>query len=164
MARSEPIAEASFAEILALSSPGTAIAATIPRKATTTRLTADQVFSLLWPRGSQARVQHLEHYQPYSQPALLDRLLTAAAHDERLPVIDVTDVDWATRYVGAVADHGSVELVAPAEHFQALGDAVRLVPALAVDRDVLRVYGEVRKIVRAGSRIGARVEIREAVQ
>jgi hypothetical protein len=32
-------------------------------------VTADQVFSMLWPRGSQARSTHLQHYQPSGPPA-----------------------------------------------------------------------------------------------
>jgi hypothetical protein len=38
------------------------------------------------------------------------------------------------------------------------------VPAIGIDRDVLRVYGEVRGIVRSGSELQAVVDVREAVQ
>jgi hypothetical protein len=38
------------------------------------------------------------------------------------------------------------------------------VPVIAVDRDVLRVYGEARQITRIGDQLRAVVEIREALQ
>jgi ATP-dependent Lhr-like helicase len=126
--------------------------------------TADQVFSMLWPRGSQARAQHLQHYQPYAGPPSLDRLLAAAAHDERLQTVDVTQPDWLSRYTDEIARHGAVVLVAPAGHAEALSDALRTVPVIGVDRDVLRVYGEVRQLARSGNELRAVVEVREAVQ
>jgi hypothetical protein len=37
-------------------------------------------------------------------------------------------------------------------------------PTIAVDRDVLRVHGEVRQITRIGDQFRAVIEIREALQ
>lgn len=125
---------------------------------------ADQIFSMLWPRGSQARAQHLQHYQPYASPQLLDRLLVNAAHDEQLQTVDVTQPGWPDRYVHEMAQHGIVALEAPAGQARALGDALRAVPAIGIDRDVLRVYGEARQITRIGSQLRAVAEIREALQ
>lgn len=127
-------------------------------------LTGDQVFSLLWPRGGAARIHHLQHYQPYTEPPVLDRLLAAAAHAQRLPAVDVSTADWITRYRAAIVEHGAVDLVAPTDKSPALADAVRSVPALGVDRDVLRVYGEVRQVLRTGGHLRARVEILEVMQ
>jgi ATP-dependent Lhr-like helicase len=126
--------------------------------------TADQVFSMLWPRGSQARTQHLQHYQPYAGSPSLDRLLAAAAHDERLQTVDVTQPDWLSRYTHEIAQQGAVILIAPAGQAGALSDALRTVPAFGVDRDVLRVYGEVRELARSGNELRAVVDVREAVQ
>ncbi|WP_433346920.1 protein DpdJ [Micromonospora sp. CA-111912] len=129
-----------------------------------TSFTPDQVFSLLWPRGNKARVQHLQHYQPYAPTPILDRLLAQAAHDERLPVVNVDDVDWLDNYRTAVRDRGAVVLVAPAQRMRAFSTALRTVPAVAVDRDVLRVYGDVRTITRDGDNLRATIEVREATQ
>ena len=129
-----------------------------------TGLTPDQVFSLLWPRGNKARVQHLQHYQPYAPTSILDRLLAQAAHDERLPVINVADADWLDRYKTAVRDRGAVVLVAPTQQMQAFSTALRTVPAVAIDRDVLRVYGDVRAITREGNNLRAMIDVREAAQ
>ncbi|MFI7578003.1 protein DpdJ [Micromonospora sp. NPDC049497] len=129
-----------------------------------TSLTADQVFSLLWPRGSKARVQHLQHYQPYAGTQIIDRLLAQAAHDERLPVVNVDYPDWLAAYTAAIRDRGAVVLVAPVQQTQTFGAALRTVPAVTIDRDVLRLYGDVRAVARDGGYLRATIEIREAAQ
>ena len=55
-------------------------------------------------------------------------------------------------------------LTAPADQSAALSRALRAVPALPVDRDVLRVYGEVREVLRAGAEVRATIHIQEAMQ
>jgi ATP-dependent Lhr-like helicase len=129
-----------------------------------TTLTADQVFSILWPRGSAARNRHLEHYQPYATNPLLDRLLVSAAHDEQLPEVDVTLPDWTDQYRTALSHNGAAVLIASTEHSDQLGRAVRSVPAIAIDRDALRVYGNVHKTARLGTQLRAVVHIPEADQ
>jgi hypothetical protein len=130
----------------------------------TGRRTADQVFSLLWPRGLQARTQHLQHYHPFAPPPVLDRLLVGAAHDERLPRLDVSAEGWREQYRAVIAERGAVELTAAATHLDDLARAVRAVPATPVDLDVLRVFGSVRSFRRLGDRAVARVELGEAQQ
>lgn len=127
-------------------------------------LTADQVFSLLWPRGAGAEVRHLFHYQPYGPPPLLDRRLVEAAHDLQLPEVDVTVSEWTDTFQAKLARHGAVDLVAPAERRGDLAAAVRSVPLLPVDRDVLRIYGEARRVVQDGAVLRVLIEIREVLQ
>ncbi|MET9218647.1 protein DpdJ [Streptomyces sp. NPDC003300] len=129
------------------------------------RLSADQAFSLLWPRGRDARTHHLRYYQPYlDRPPVLDRLLAAAAHDEQLPRIDVTEEGWEQRYQAAITQHAAVELTADTNAAAALSDAVVRVPVLTVDWDVLRLYGEIQGMRRDGGQWRVRVDIREATQ
>lgn len=128
------------------------------------RLTADQVFSLLWPRGSRARAQHLQHYQPYEGSPLLDRLLVQAAHDERLSVIDVTDATWPDRYTAEMHKRGAVIIAAPVTSAREFGSALQMIPALAIDHDVLRVFGEVATVTRQDGQLRATIELREAAQ
>ena len=97
-------------------------------------------------------------------PPLLDRLLVIAAHDERVNAVDVTQPDWLRRYADEIARHGVVALDAPTGQAGALSEALRVVPAFGIDRDVLRVYGEIRELARAGNQLSALVDIREAVQ
>ena len=128
------------------------------------QLSADQAFSLLWPRGRQARTQDLQHYQPYADAPVLDRLLVRKAHYDRLPEVDVTANDWAMTYQKVMADNGAAELTCPAGEAQALAEALIRVPALPVYRDVLRVYGEMRGYARHRDVLRVRVELREAAQ
>ncbi|MFE9324120.1 protein DpdJ [Nocardia sp. NPDC052278] len=128
------------------------------------RFGTDQVYSLLVPRGTEARSQHLQHYQPFAEPALLDRLLAEAAHSEQLIVIDVTNVGWRESYIREVRTRGAVILAAPTDSLRELTVAIRVVPTLAVDRDVLRVFGHVRGVRRGSGVIHAIVEIREFAQ
>ncbi|UOE21932.1 DEAD/DEAH box helicase [Thermobifida halotolerans] len=130
-------------------------------------LAADQVFSLLWPRGDRARNHHLEYYQPFgnaNRPTVLDRMLAEAAHDEQLPRITVTEAGWEERYRRAIADARAVELICPTSERAALSEALLRVPALSVDLDVLRVYGDVISINRYGREFRCRVELLETEQ
>jgi len=122
----------------------------------------DQIYSLLVPRGALARTQHLVHYQPYSRSQLIDPLLVRAAHEERLPTIDVTVDSWIDMYASAARETPRLALVAPVDSIDRLARAVRRIPAVAVDRDVLRLYGSVARIVRSEGMVRAIVEVREA--
>jgi len=130
----------------------------------TVAMNADQVFSMLWPRGNPARVAHLDHYQPYSERPILDRLLAYAVHEEQLPAVDVTLDGWHQEYRAQLVSHNAVELVADTTRGADLAQAILDVGVTAVDRDVLRVYGEVTATRRLGGELRARVELREAVQ
>ncbi|KAB8170795.1 DEAD/DEAH box helicase [Streptomyces sp. 3MP-14] len=127
-------------------------------------LSADQAFSLLWPRGRQARTLDLQHYQPYADEPVLDRLLVRTAHDDRVPRVDVTAAEWVTAYQKTMSKSAAVDLVCPAGATHALAQAVIAVPGLRVDRDVMGLFGEVRGYVRNGNEVCVRVELREAVQ
>lgn len=123
---------------------------------------ADQIYSILMPRGSEARIQHLKHYQPYSPNPRLDPLLVRAAHEEQLPVIDVTDPVWAENYARELTAHARVRLSASVDNLRQFTRALREVPAIAVDRDVLRLHGAVAKLARSAGEINAIVELTEA--
>lgn len=130
-----------------------------------TGLSADQVFSLLWPRGAQVRNQHLNNYQPYisfDSPAVHDRLLVETAHDERLPLIPLDETDWTTRYRTELPRAGAVWLTCPIGERARLAAAIAWVPALSVDHDVLRVYGTVTETMRHHGEFRVRVELRES--
>lgn len=127
-------------------------------------LGADQVFSLLWPRGNGARNRHLQHWQPYDQRMLHDRLLAHAVVDRPVPTIDITDSDWTDRYRDLLAASDVVELQAPADARALLGEAIRRVGVLAIDRGALRIYGRLGRLTHVGGRIAARVTVLEADQ
>ncbi|GII65349.1 hypothetical protein Skr01_54340 [Sphaerisporangium krabiense] len=132
-------------------------------------LSADQIFGMLWPRGFDARSQHLRHYQPYvdyEHPPVLDRLLLEKIVDEHLPRIDLTHPDWERAYQSSLGSDplGAVELTCPASDSRRLGEVLRRVPALPVDRDVLRTYGEVTGVRRAAGLFVVRIELQEVAR
>ncbi len=127
-------------------------------------LNADQVSSMLWPRGRQARTQDLQHRQPYTAPPVLERLLVQAAHDDRLPRIDVTDSTWVQKYQAELTQNSAIELVCHGGDEAAMAQAVSCIPVIRVDHNVLGIYGEVRGILRQENEIRVRVELREASQ
>ncbi|OEU95745.1 protein DpdJ [Streptomyces oceani] len=130
----------------------------------TKQLTADQAFSVLWPRGRQARTQDLQHYQPYADAPVLDRLLVRAAHSDRLPQVDVTTNGWELAYQQAMSDSGAADLICPADASHSLAKALVRVPALPIHRDVMVVHGEIRGYARHRDELRVRVELREATQ
>ncbi|MFB6698020.1 protein DpdJ [Streptomyces rubiginosohelvolus] len=130
----------------------------------TKQLTADQAFSMLWPRGRQARTQDLQHYQPYADEPVLDRLLVREAHSDHLPQVDITTNDWDLAYQKAMSDSGAVDLICPADASHCLAKALVRVPALPVHRDVMVVHGEIRGYARHRDVLRVRVELREATQ
>ena len=76
----------------------------------------------------------------------------------------MTKPGWREEYTEALGQRGIVALTAPAGEPAALGHALRAVPAISVDSDALRVYGEVRQVARHGAELRAVVDVREAVQ
>lgn len=95
---------------------------------------------------------------------MIDRLLIEAAHDENLPTIDVTELGWEKRYQQALAETGAVELVCPVSDRASFSDAISRIPVVPIDRDVLRVYGDLESVTRFGYVYKAKVELREAMQ
>jgi ATP-dependent Lhr-like helicase len=127
-------------------------------------LTSDQVFSLLWPRGSQARNRHLQHWQPYEPHLIHDRLLAHAVVSRPVPEIDITQPHWPDQYRTHLATVDAVELHAPSHDRTHFADAVRHVGTISIDRGPLRIYGHLGRIVHTGSSLTARVSITEAEQ
>lgn len=124
-------------------------------------LSSDQVFSLLWPRGAQARRQKLDHYQPYSGPPLLDRLLAVAALNERYPEISVIEEEWQERYRESIASSQVVQLVAPAENGKEMAAAIRRALAIRIEAGTLAAFGTLRRFVNNGQQLHARIELQQ---
>ncbi|MFC8244005.1 protein DpdJ [Streptomyces chartreusis] len=130
-------------------------------------LTSDQAFSMLWPRGDQARNHHLESYQPYrdsEQPAVLDRLLVSMVHAHDIPRIDAMTEDWITQYQKVLAHGPEVELALPLNQPELLRSVLLQVPLIVVDREVMRLFGEVVQVSRDHQQVLVRVVIKESEQ
>jgi hypothetical protein len=130
-------------------------------------LTSDQAFSMLWPRGDQARNHHLESYQPYrdsEQPAVLDRLLVATVHAQDIPRIDATAKDWVEQYQKMLIHEREVELTLPLNLPELLRSVLLQVPLILVDREVMRLFGEVVQVSRDHQQVLVRAVIKESEQ
>ncbi|MGW4623767.1 protein DpdJ [Streptomyces sp. NPDC004592] len=130
-------------------------------------LTSDQAFSMLWPRGDQARNHHLESYQPYrdsEQSAVLDRLLVAAVHTQDVPRIDGTAKDWIEQYQKMLAQVREVDVTLPLNQPEALRAVMLQVPLVDVDRDVMSLFGEVTQVSRDHEHVLVRCVIKESEQ
>ncbi|GAA4485051.1 hypothetical protein GCM10023191_009050 [Actinoallomurus oryzae] len=134
----------------------------LPRKTS-----PDQAFSILWPRGDQARNYHLDSYQPYravDNPRILDRLLAAAVHTQAWPRLDATTPDWHTRYVQALSSHPAAEVVVPLDRPDLLRRVLLNIPALRVDRGNLKLFGEVTQVYRDSRKVVVKAVIKESEQ
>lgn len=127
-------------------------------------LNPDQVFSLLWPRGINARNRHLQHWQPYEPRLVHDRLLTHAVISRLVPTIDVTQPDWTEQYRDQLGTADTIDLQAPSQQRPQFAAAIRLVGTLSVDRGPIRVYGHVGRVAHTGHNITARITLDEAEQ
>ncbi len=136
----------------------------LPGVKAATAMTADQVYSLLWPRGVAARNHHLEFWQPYTEGILIDRLLLAAVVQRPVPEIDVAVVNWPHSYRLALAEAEEVDLVAPLSRRDLVSAAVRRVAAIPVDRGALRVYGHLGRFELTEQVMKVRISVAEAFQ
>jgi ATP-dependent Lhr-like helicase len=127
-------------------------------------MTADQVFSLLWPRGESARNHHLEHWQPFMESQIIDRLLISVVVERPAPQLDVSVDDWPSRFQSVLAEGDDVDLVAPAGRRDLLAAAIRRVPAIPVDRGALRVFARLGRVEASGPRLTTRCTVAEAYQ
>ncbi|GAA2505939.1 hypothetical protein GCM10010406_48200 [Streptomyces thermolineatus] len=130
-------------------------------------LSADQAFSMLWPRGDQARNHHLESYQPYrdnERPTVLDRVLVATVHTQDAPRIDGTAGDWAEQCQKKLAQVREVDVALPLNRPELLRAAMLQVPLVEVDRNVMRLFGEVVQVSRDHQHVLVRVVVKESEQ
>ncbi|SFL60852.1 protein DpdJ [Streptomyces pini] len=131
------------------------------------KISPDQAFSILWPRGDQARNYHLDSYQPYravDNPQILDRLLAAAVHTQAWPRLDATSPDWPAMYAQVLSSHPAAEVVVPLDRPKLLRHVLLNIPALRVDRGSLKLYGEVTQVYRDNREVVVKAVIKESEQ
>ncbi|MGW3809334.1 protein DpdJ [Micromonospora sp. NPDC005113] len=127
-----------------------------------TLLPADQIFSLLWARGSTARDQELAHWQPYHTDRLLDRALLSNLVERPVVRVDVSSSTWVDQYVAAFGEADIVDLVAANGSADCLAAALRRTAAIPVDRGPLRVNAQLERMHSIGVDLAARVTLAEA--
>ena len=88
-------------------------------------LSVDSAFSMLWLRGAQARSQRLDHWHPYRQNVVVERLVLNEAVHDGASVIDVTEPGWIDDYAQAMEADARVLLSAPYPRRSDLARALR---------------------------------------
>jgi superfamily II DNA or RNA helicase len=127
-------------------------------------LSSDAAFSLLWLRGPQARLQRLEHWHPYRDNVVVERLTLENVLQDRTPTVDVTQPDWLEVYIKAIENDGRVVLTAPYPHRATLAESIRQVMVIAAELNGLRVYGRVTGIRQRHGTLQASVSLAEEPQ
>ncbi|WP_045820825.1 protein DpdJ [Williamsia herbipolensis] len=127
-------------------------------------LSVDSAFSMLWLRGAQARSQRLDHWHPYRENVIVERLvLDEAVHDGAVK-IDVTEPGWIDAYTQAMGADARVLLTAPYTHRADLARALRAATAKPIERGGLRVFGRVRAISQRRGSMTAILSLAEELQ
>lgn len=127
-------------------------------------LTPDMAFSMLWLRGAAARAQRLEHWHPFRDDVLVDRLAVCRSLSHGLAVVNVTKSDWRDEYVVAVERDGRATLEAPYRQRESISGALRTVAVTPIDRNGLRVYGRVAALTQTHGFIRAVISLAEELQ
>lgn len=127
-------------------------------------LTSDAAFSLLWLRGPQARVQRLEHWHPYRDNVVVERLTLETVLPGRTSTVDVTQPGWLEDYIKAIENDGRVVLISRYPQRATLADSIRQATVTAADRNGLRVYGRVTGIHQRRGTLQATLSLSEEPQ
>ncbi|MGY1680619.1 protein DpdJ [Geodermatophilus sp. SYSU D01176] len=127
-------------------------------------LTSDAAFSLLWLRGPQARVQRLEHWHPYRDNVVIERLALESVIRDRTTAVDVTRPHWLEDYIKAIESDGRVVLTAPYPQRAVLAESIRQATVTAAERNGLRVYGRITGILQRHGTLQANFSLAEELQ
>lgn len=127
-------------------------------------LNLDSAFSMLWPRGHDARNQRLQHWQPFRDDVLIERLILDDVVRDRALAVDATSSDWLDGYLTALSVDGRVRLTAPDSARADLAVAIRTCLATPVERSGLRVYPRLEGLDRRLGLWHARMAFAEELQ
>jgi hypothetical protein len=122
------------------------------------------LYAMLWPKGSQLRVEALRAWSPYEPIPACDRLLVLAAIDHTIQRISMDEADWFTLFAEAIARDGSVDIYGPASNPRHFSDALLAVGANPVDSETLLVHARITGVRTEGDQFIANFELPEAYQ
>lgn len=124
-------------------------------------MTLEQVYSLLWPRGRDARAAGLNGYSRYSELPPIDRLVLEPALQDSMPTVPLGS-DAHPNVVAELARSGAVRLVAARTEALALQVLVR--ELLTCPIEVGSVSGHARVVAAStgGDDVSVTLELPEA--
>ncbi|HEY3547729.1 MAG TPA: protein DpdJ [Propionicimonas sp.] len=127
-------------------------------------LNSDGVFSLLWLRGPHARTQRLEHWDPYRQDVVIERLALASALGQPAPEVDVTREGWLVEFMRLMVADGRARLTAPYALRARLAAGIREATVHPIERNGLRTYARVTAVRQRQGSVEAELSLAEELQ
>lgn len=121
-------------------------------------LNADEVFSLLMPRGLLARKSVVDHWNPYRTGLLLDRMVVAATHELDVPQVQFSD-EWLDEARGYLESQGVVDVTAPMAERVAIGHAIGDVLTVPIDRYFMRLFPIIQSVRRDRGKLTIRLSV-----
>ncbi|WP_432571599.1 protein DpdJ [Kineococcus sp. SYSU DK005] len=125
----------------------------------------DQLYSTLWPRGSDVFHRDLHSYAPYSDAVLpLHRHLSAAFLGDVVQQVSVHESNWRAAVDELLLQHGVVDITARPDAASTLKSALLDISATPLDAGYLLLHPVLRRIRRDADGLRLRVELKESEQ
>jgi hypothetical protein len=106
------------------------------------------LYSLMWPRGAQARNHALMLRNPYGTCLPAERLLVTSLLGPSEPFIQLDAPNWRSRYEEELVRERRIRLTAPAPAFQKLRSAAVSLLVRPIDTGSILLYPRIRGISR----------------
>lgn len=106
------------------------------------------LYSLMWPRGAQARNQSLMLRNPYSTCLPAERLLVTSLLGPPEPSIELDAPNWRSSYENEIVNERRIRLTASASTFQRLRSAAISLLVRPIDTGSILLYPRIRGISR----------------
>ncbi len=112
------------------------------------------LYSMMWPRGSQARNQSLAFRNPYAACLPPERLLVTSLLGPPEPSIELGTPDWQPRFESELVLERRIRLTAPVHAFHQLRDVSVSVLVRPIDTGSILLYPRIRGISRSLESLG----------
>lgn len=119
---------------------------------------------ILWPRGTQLRVENLRLRNPFEASQESDRLLLLSSVARTVEQVRVGATDWFSQLSDLLLREGTVELGAPVEESRQLAAALLYLGTEPIDSEAILVHPRVTGVIRDGDQLRATIELPEALQ
>lgn len=123
---------------------------------------SQQIYSLLWPRGSSLRANALDSYQPFSPIEEADRYMLEDLGDATR-VVSIMDTHWREQVREALEHDGLVRLTALQEASTKLRSAILDLAANPLDVGFMALHPRPTRMSLDGTTISVTLNLREVV-
>lgn len=124
----------------------------------------DNLFGLLWPRGSSVRAQALQAYNPYQPLPETDRLLVLRTQERVRKEVVLGSPRWEEFLREILAEDGVVALTTSLDRRRELAQAIRALLVEPLDLGFIMGFPRVRGLSQEGRQLSLVVEIPEVTQ